>query len=88
MDGKSVVLNAPDGNREVVIKWVEAKKTLTRKDVEKASWHFAPVRTKGPVTFTTASGKDGVAKEQGLPIRQLRDNGDGTAVYAIDLSKR
>jgi 2',3'-cyclic-nucleotide 2'-phosphodiesterase/3'-nucleotidase len=88
MDGKSVVLNAPDGNREVVIKWVEAKKALTRKDVEKASWHFAPVRTKGPVTFTTASGKDGVAKEQGLPIRQLRDNGDGTAVYAIDLSKR
>ena len=88
MDGKSVVLNAPDGNREVVIKWVEAKQTLTQKDVDKASWHFAPVKTKGPVTFTTASGKDGVAKEQGLAIRQLRDNGDGTAVYAIDLSRR
>ncbi|SEW27293.1 bifunctional 2',3'-cyclic-nucleotide 2'-phosphodiesterase/3'-nucleotidase [Luteibacter sp. 329MFSha] len=88
LKGDNVVLNAPDGNREVVIHWVEEKKTLTRKDVDKASWRFAPVKTKGPVTFTSASGKEDVAKSLGLPIRQLRDNGDGTAVYAIDLSKR
>ena len=88
MTGDSVVLNAPDGNREVVIHWVEKIRTLTRKDVDKASWHFAPVRTKGDVTFTSASGKVDVATSLGLPIRQLRDNGDGTAVYAIDLSKR
>ncbi|SEO40603.1 2',3'-cyclic-nucleotide 2'-phosphodiesterase / 3'-nucleotidase [Luteibacter sp. UNC138MFCol5.1] len=88
LKGDNVVLNAPDGNREVVIHWVEEKKTLTRKDVDKASWRFAPVKTKGPVTFTAASGKEDVAKSLGLPIRQLRDNGDGTAVYAIDLSKR
>jgi len=88
MDGKAVVLNAPDGNREVVIKWVETKKTITAKDVDKRSWHFVPVKTKGPVTFTAASGKEGVAKEQGLAVKQLRDNGDGTAVYSIDLSKR
>ncbi len=88
MDGNDIVLSAPDGNREVVIHWVEAKKTLTRKDVDKRSWTFAPVKTKGPVTFTSASGKEDVAKEVGLPIQQLRDNGDGTAVYAIDLSKR
>jgi 2',3'-cyclic-nucleotide 2'-phosphodiesterase/3'-nucleotidase len=88
MDGSDIVLSAPDGNREVVIRWVEAKKTLTRKDVDKRSWKFAQVNTKGPVTFTSASGKQDVAKELGLPIRQLRDNGDGTAVYAIDLSTR
>lgn len=88
LKGDNVVLNAPDGNREVVIHWVEEKKTLTRNDVDKASWRFAPVKTKGPVTFTAASGKEDVAKSLGLPIRQLRDNGDGTAVYAIDLSKR
>jgi 2',3'-cyclic-nucleotide 2'-phosphodiesterase/3'-nucleotidase len=82
------VLSAPDGNREVVIHWVEAKKTLTRKDVDKRSWTFAPLKTKGAVTFTSASGKEDVAKSLGLPIRQLRDNGDGTAVYSIDLSKR
>jgi 2',3'-cyclic-nucleotide 2'-phosphodiesterase/3'-nucleotidase len=88
MNGDSVVLNAPDGNREVVIKWVEAKKTVTAKDVDKRSWSFVPVKTKGPLTFTAAAGKEDVAKAQGLHIRQLRDNGDGTAVYALDLSKR
>jgi 2',3'-cyclic-nucleotide 2'-phosphodiesterase/3'-nucleotidase len=88
MDDANIVLSAPDGNREVVIHWVEAKKTLTRKDVDKRSWTFAPLKTKGAVTFTSASGKEDVAKSLGLPIRQLRDNGDGTAVYSIDLSKR
>ncbi|NID04916.1 bifunctional 2',3'-cyclic-nucleotide 2'-phosphodiesterase/3'-nucleotidase [Luteibacter jiangsuensis] len=87
MSGDNIVLSAPDGNREVVIHWVEAKKTITNKDVEKRSWRFAPVRTKGPVTFTSAAGKADIAASLDLPIRQLRDNGDGTAVYAIDLSK-
>jgi 2',3'-cyclic-nucleotide 2'-phosphodiesterase/3'-nucleotidase len=87
MSGDNIVLSAPDGNREVVIHWVETKKTIGSKDVEKRSWRFAPVRTKGPVTFTSAAGKADVATSLGLPIRQLRDNGDGTAVYAIDLSK-
>jgi 2',3'-cyclic-nucleotide 2'-phosphodiesterase/3'-nucleotidase len=45
------------------------------------------VKTKGPLTFTAATGKEGIAKAQGLAIRQLRDNGDGTAVYTLDLSK-
>ena len=88
LTGDNIVLSAPDGNREVVIHWLEAKKTLTRKDVEKRSWSFAPMKIRGAVTFTSASGKEDVAKELGLPIRQVRDNGDGTAVYAIDLSAR
>ena len=85
MNGESVVINAPDGNREVVIKWVEGKKTITRRDVDKRSWHFVPVKTRGPLTFTAAAGKEDVAKAQGLAIRQLRDNGDGTALYSLDL---
>ncbi len=87
MNGASVVLNAPDGNREVVIKWVEAKKTITAKDVDKRSWSFVPVKTKGTLTFSAASGKEDIAKAQHLAVRQLRDNGDGTAVYSLDLSK-
>jgi 2',3'-cyclic-nucleotide 2'-phosphodiesterase/3'-nucleotidase len=82
------VLNAPDGNREVVIRWVQSKKTITTADLDKRSWHFAPVKTKGPVTFVTAADKEAVATSLGLPVRQLRDNGDGTAVYTIDLSRR
>ncbi|QDE41219.1 bifunctional 2',3'-cyclic-nucleotide 2'-phosphodiesterase/3'-nucleotidase [Luteibacter pinisoli] len=88
MNGDSVVLNAPDGNREVVIKWVEAHKTITSKLVDKRSWTFVPVKVKGPVTFTGAVGKEDLAKSLGLHITQLKDNGDGTATYAIDLSKK
>ncbi|MDF3982810.1 bifunctional 2',3'-cyclic-nucleotide 2'-phosphodiesterase/3'-nucleotidase [Luteibacter sp. PPL201] len=88
LKGDAVVLNAPDGNREVVIRWVQSKKTITTADLDKRSWHFAPVKTKGPVTFVTAAGKEAVATSLGLPVRQLRDNGDGTAVYTIDLSRR
>jgi len=39
------------------------------------------------VVFTSASDKQAVAETDGLHnIKQLRDNGDGTAVYSIDLS--
>jgi 2',3'-cyclic-nucleotide 2'-phosphodiesterase/3'-nucleotidase len=53
----------------------------------RASWHFAPLKTRGVVVFTSVSDKQTVAEADGLHnVRQLRDNGDGTAVYAIDLS--
>ena len=64
-----------------------AEETLTAKDLPAASWHFVPVKTRGEVVFKAASNKQDVAREAGLKnIRQLKDNGDGTAVYAIDLS--
>ena len=45
------------------------------------------LKTPGPVTFTSASGKLAVARAAGLlNIRLLRDNHDGTATYAIDLA--
>ncbi|TCV92389.1 2',3'-cyclic-nucleotide 2'-phosphodiesterase/3'-nucleotidase [Luteibacter rhizovicinus] len=88
LDGSNIVLSAPDGNREVVIHWLEAKKALKRGDVEKTSWRFAPLKTAGEVTFVSSAGKEDVARDAGLRnIRQLKDNEDGTAVYAIDLSK-
>jgi len=56
-------------------------------DLEATSWRFAPLKTRGPVVFTGAANKLDVAKAAGLHnIRQLKDNGDGTAVYAVDLS--
>jgi 2',3'-cyclic-nucleotide 2'-phosphodiesterase/3'-nucleotidase len=87
LDGNNIVLAAPDGAREILAKWLQQKKTLTAKDLPAASWHFVPVKTRGEVVFKAASNKQDVAREAGLKnIRQLKDNGDGTAVYAIDLS--
>jgi 2',3'-cyclic-nucleotide 2'-phosphodiesterase/3'-nucleotidase len=40
------------------------------------------------VLFTSASGKAAIAHADGLaPIREVKDHGDGTATYAIDLSR-
>jgi 2',3'-cyclic-nucleotide 2'-phosphodiesterase/3'-nucleotidase len=82
------VLAAPDGTREILAKWLESRKQISAKDLEPTSWNFAPMKTRGPVVFTDASGKQDVARKAGLDnIRQLKDHGDGTATYGIDLSR-
>jgi len=87
LDGSNIVLAAPDGTREILAKWLERRQRISTQDLEPTSWTFAPLKTRGPVVFTDASGKQAVAREAGLGnIRQLKDHGDGTATYAIDLS--
>jgi 2',3'-cyclic-nucleotide 2'-phosphodiesterase/3'-nucleotidase len=80
-------LAAPDGTREILARWLQAHPSLGAKDLPRASWHFARLKTQGAVVFTAASDKQSVAETDGLHnIKQVRDNGDGTAVYSIDLS--
>ncbi len=87
LDGSNIVLAAPDGTREILAKWIENKKQIGVGDVEATSWSFAPVKTRGAVVFTGRAGKLDVAKTAGLGnIQMVKDNGDGTATYAIDLS--
>ena len=87
LDGSSIVLAAPDGTREILAQWIEQKKQIDKTALEPTSWTFAPLKTRGPVTFTGAANKLDVAKAAGLThLRQIKDNGDGTATYAIDLS--
>jgi len=87
LDGKNIVLASPDGTREILAEWLKSHPTLGAGDLPRASWRFAPLKTRGTVVFTSASDKQAVAQADGLRnVRQLRDNGDGTAVYAIDLS--
>jgi 2',3'-cyclic-nucleotide 2'-phosphodiesterase/3'-nucleotidase len=88
LDGNNVVLAAPDGTREIVAQWLQRHPRLGAKDLEPTSWTFAPLKAHGPVTFTAASNKLDVAGAAGLKnIRQVKDHGDGTATYAIDLSR-
>ena len=87
LDGRHTVLAAPDGTREILANWLQRRHTLAASDLEPRSWRFAPLKTRGPVLFNGASGKLGVARAAGLDnIRQLKDHGDGTATYVIDLS--
>ncbi|BFI97408.1 MAG: bifunctional 2',3'-cyclic-nucleotide 2'-phosphodiesterase/3'-nucleotidase [Rhodanobacter sp.] len=88
LDGSNIVLAAPDGTREIVAQWIRRHRDIAARDLPARSWRFAPLKVAGPVTFTSAAGKQGVAQADGLDgIRQIKDNGDGTAVYAIDLSR-
>jgi len=87
LDGSHIVLAAPDGTREILARWIEGKQQIGVADLEPTSWTFAPLHTRGPVVFTGRAGKLGVAKAAGLTnIRMLKDNGDGTALYGIDLA--
>lgn len=88
LDGSNIVWSAPEGNREVLIEWLRGHRHLTRaQDGADRNWHFTPVRTRGPVTFVSASGKLALAEAAGLHgISVLRDHGDGTSTYSIDLA--
>ena len=89
LDGRNVVLAAPDGSREILAAWIRAKGTITPADIEPTSWRFAPVKAAGPLTFDCPAGKLDIARAQQLPpIRELSDGRDGAAVCAIDLSAR
>lgn len=87
MDGSNIVIDSPDMNRNVLIDWVRQNKQLRRADDgNDRSWHFATVRTKGDVVFTTAAGKIDIAREAGLKrVRWLKDDGNGMATYTLDL---
>jgi len=85
LDGKNIVFSAPDTNRDVLIAYVKSLGEITRdKFGRDHNWRFAKVQTAGPVVFTTAAGQDSMAPDS---TRKLHDNGDGTAQYALDLSR-
>ena len=88
LDGSSIVLAAPDGTREIVARWLQRHREIGARDLPARSWRFATLKVAGPVVFTSASGKAGIAKADSLgDIRELQDHGDGTATYAIDLAR-
>ncbi|MBS0582262.1 MAG: bifunctional 2',3'-cyclic-nucleotide 2'-phosphodiesterase/3'-nucleotidase [Proteobacteria bacterium] len=89
LDGGNIVFSAPDTNRDALIGFVRAQREITRRKFgDQRSWRFATVKTAGPVVFTSAAGKLDVAKAAGLKnVALVKDNGDGTAVYSIDLSR-
>ncbi|TAL85665.1 MAG: bifunctional 2',3'-cyclic-nucleotide 2'-phosphodiesterase/3'-nucleotidase [Rhodanobacter sp.] len=88
LDGSNIVLAAPDGTREILARWLQRKRQIRAADLAPRSWHFAPLKTRGPIVFTGASGKQDIARAAGLDnIHLLKDHGDGTATYAIDLSR-
>ena len=89
LDGSKTILKAPDANRDVLSAYIKKVGALTyAANGSGRSWRFAKVTTNGPVTFTSGANKLNVAAAEGFTnVSEVQDNGDGTWLYAIDLSK-
>lgn len=92
LDGSKTVIASPDNNRDVLIAYVRDARQLTRAaHAAQRSWRFTPVKTAGPVVFSSAPGMVELAHAAGLHnVSQVAADdgrGKGTALYAIDLSQ-
>jgi 2',3'-cyclic-nucleotide 2'-phosphodiesterase/3'-nucleotidase len=92
LDGSKTVLASPDPNRDVLIAYFKASKRLTfAAHGAQRSWHFAKVKTAGPVVFHSAPDVIGLAQQAGLTnvslLRADDGGGKGYSLYAVDLSR-
>lgn len=86
-DGSRVLFTAPHGNREALIDYIRAHPEVRREATAERSWRFAPVKTRGPVTFVLPAGLLEYARAAGLTgIREDAPLEDGLARYSIDLA--
>ncbi|WP_432776629.1 bifunctional 2',3'-cyclic-nucleotide 2'-phosphodiesterase/3'-nucleotidase [Brevibacillus gelatini] len=84
LDGKNIVIDSPDENRQVVIDYI-----LSQKDINPAAdnnWTFAPIDAKVNVTFTSSPDAKPFAEK--MPnLKFISQLESGFAKFAIDLSK-
>ena len=79
LDGKNIVLRAPDDNREAVVQYLKSVPRL--EPSADGNWRILPVPG---VKLRFTSGSAGIAHLAAYPqVRLVKDNGDGFAVYEL-----
>ncbi|MFF0827318.1 bifunctional 2',3'-cyclic-nucleotide 2'-phosphodiesterase/3'-nucleotidase [Brevibacillus sp. NPDC003359] len=84
LDGKNIVIDSPDENRQIVIDYI-----LNQKNIDPAAdnnWSFAPVDAKLNVTFTSSPDAKPFAEKMSN-IKFINVLETGFAKFSIDLSK-
>ncbi|MGG4439162.1 bifunctional 2',3'-cyclic-nucleotide 2'-phosphodiesterase/3'-nucleotidase [Brevibacillus fortis] len=84
LDGKNIVIDSPDENRQIVIDYI-----LNQKNIDPAAdnnWSFAPVDAKLNVTFTSSPEAKPFAEKMSH-IKFINVLETGFAKFSIDLSK-
>ncbi|EJL25719.1 bifunctional 2',3'-cyclic-nucleotide 2'-phosphodiesterase/3'-nucleotidase [Brevibacillus sp. BC25] len=84
LNGKNIVIDSPDENRQIVIDYI-----LNQKNIDPAAdnnWSFAPVDAKLNVTFTSSPDAKPFA-EKLSNIKFINVLESGFAKFSIDLSK-
>ena len=82
-DGRTTVIEAPDLNRDVVVRYVVEQKTVNPS--ADGNWAFAPVPASAVVTFATSPSAAKLLPK-GLKATPMGDAPDGFAKYRLDLS--
>ncbi|UFJ39032.1 bifunctional 2',3'-cyclic-nucleotide 2'-phosphodiesterase/3'-nucleotidase [Brevibacillus humidisoli] len=83
LDGSNIVIDSPDENRQVVINYLMAEKTINPSADN--NWSFAPVDGNPTVTFETSPNAEKYAKNL-ADLTYLSTLDSGFAKYQINLS--
>lgn len=79
LDGRNIVMDAPDENREALVQYLAATPRIDPS--ADGNWRILPVPG---VALRFTSGAGGIAHLARYPqIRLVRDNGDGSALYEL-----
>ncbi len=79
LDGSNIVLDAPDENREALVQYLQAAKTVN--PAADGNWRILPVPG---VKLRFVSGAGGVAHLARYPqLRLVQDQGDGSALFEL-----
>jgi 2',3'-cyclic-nucleotide 2'-phosphodiesterase/3'-nucleotidase len=68
-DGTSVVIEAPDANRDVLLKYVESKTEIAPKS--NSAWRFAPWPSAAVATYLTSPAASGLPAPPGLKLTPM-----------------
>lgn len=79
LDGRNIVLDAPDENREALVQYLQSQRTVN--PTADGNWRFVPVPG---VTLRFVSGAGGIAHLERYPqVRLLERREDGSAVFEV-----
>lgn len=84
LDGKNIIIDSPDENRQIVIDYILSQKTIN--PAADQNWSFSPVDAKVNVTFTTSPDAKPFA-EKISTLKYINTLETGFAKFSIDLSK-
>ena len=90
LDGKSIIIESPDTNRDIIVSYVKKVGTLKRaKDGADRNWSFVPVAVAGKVTFESAYDAEAVARDEGITnVFKDSDKADkSVSFYRLQLAK-
>ncbi|MEJ6502538.1 MAG: bifunctional 2',3'-cyclic-nucleotide 2'-phosphodiesterase/3'-nucleotidase [Rhodobacterales bacterium] len=82
-DGSTIVFEAPDTNRDVIVRYLIDQGTVNPK--ADANWNFAPIAGASVIFETGPGGREHVGEVTGVKIEAAGDGSDGFARYRITL---